>query len=104
MTLLTRETLRIALRRIADEQNLDATDLSIKFNVDVRTLAYSYRGSIRKKDGKHRVSWDRLLTWLKILGYEVHFTIVKKGTYNGTQVCEEGRATSHSKGSTQVNV
>jgi hypothetical protein len=79
--LSTRDDLRIALLAAMKEQGKDKLDIMIAADIeDVRMLYSTHYAETRKNGAKWRVSWDRILTWIAACGYEVHITLVKKGS------------------------
>lgn len=90
MILQSREDLRLALRQSAKDEGLSLNELADKiYCLDNRELGPSRRTSIKHGPfdtyGRHRVSWDKLMRWINLAGYEIHFELRKKGTTHNEQ-------------------
>jgi hypothetical protein len=84
--LSTRDDLRLALLIAMKEQGKDKLDIMIAADIeDIRMLHNTRYNETQKNGGKWRVSWDRILSWIDLCGYEVRITLVKKGSTKHAQ-------------------
>ncbi len=78
MLQLTRMSLARALRACCINQHVKIAHAATALDMPDYTLRSAWCES------KHsRMSWDRMIALLNRLGYEVHFTITKKGSTDG---------------------
>lgn len=89
MTLLTSPNLGTVLRNIIDTDFTVSKQAAHVLNTDPSALR-----SLIWRAERDRANCSKLAEYISKLGYEVHFTIIKKGTYNEAQ---DSQATASNK-------